>query len=111
MESDVSGYPDTQLYINGLWRDGSNARLSIVNPTSGEVIGSVSNASKSDLDEALAAAAAGFEQWRRVSAFDRSKLMRQAAKILRDRSAAISRIMTLEQGKPLAESKAETAGS
>lgn len=107
----MSGYPDTQLYINGLWSDGSNARLSIVNPTSGEVIGSVSNASKSDLDEALAAAAAGFEQWRRVSAFDRSKLMRQAAEILRERSAAISRIMTLEQGKPLAESKAETAGA
>ncbi|CAN7369701.1 NAD-dependent succinate-semialdehyde dehydrogenase [Rhizobium leguminosarum] len=107
----MSGYPDTQLYINGLWRDGSNGQLSIVNPTSGEVIGSVSNASKSDLDEALAAAAAGFEQWRRVSAFDRSKLMRQAAEILRDRSAAISRIMTLEQGKPLAESKAETAGA
>ncbi|NKK99758.1 aldehyde dehydrogenase family protein [Rhizobium leguminosarum bv. viciae] len=107
----MSGYPDTQLYINGLWRDGSNAHLSIVNPASGEVIGSVSNASKGDLDEALAAAAAGFEQWRRVSAFERSKLMRQAAEILRDRSAAISRIMTLEQGKPLAESKAETAGA
>ncbi|MBB4279464.1 NAD-dependent succinate-semialdehyde dehydrogenase [Rhizobium mongolense] len=107
----MSGYPDTQLYINGLWRDGSNAHLSIVNPASGEVIGLVSKASESDLDEALAAAAAGFQQWRRVSAFERSKVMRQAAEILRDRSAAISIMMTLEQGKPLAESKAETAGA
>ncbi|EJC83906.1 NAD-dependent aldehyde dehydrogenase [Rhizobium leguminosarum bv. trifolii WSM2297] len=107
----MSGYPDTQLYINGLWRDGSNDHLTIVNPASGEVIGRVSNASSSDLDEALAAAAAGFEQWRHVSAFERSKLMRRAAEILRDRSAAISIMMTLEQGKPLAESKAETAGA
>ncbi|RUM25422.1 NAD-dependent succinate-semialdehyde dehydrogenase [Rhizobium vallis] len=107
----MSGYPDTQLYINGLWRDGSHDHLAIVNPASGEVIGHVSNASKSDLDEALAAAAAGFEQWRRVSAFERAKLMRRAAEILRDRSAAISMMMTLEQGKPLAESKAETAGA
>ncbi|MBB3457386.1 succinate-semialdehyde dehydrogenase/glutarate-semialdehyde dehydrogenase [Rhizobium sp. BK313] len=107
----MSGYPDTQLHINGRWKDGSNEHLSILNPASGEVIGHVSNASNSDLDEALAAAAAGFEQWRRVSAFERAKLMRQAAEILRGRSAAIARIMTLEQGKPLAESKAETAGA
>ncbi|MFS2180312.1 NAD-dependent succinate-semialdehyde dehydrogenase [Rhizobium pisi] len=107
----MSGYPDTQLYINGLWRGGSNAHLSIVNPASGEVIGRVSNAGGNDLDEALSAAAAGFERWRQVSAFDRAKLMRLAAEILRGRTAEISRLMTLEQGKPLAESKAETMGA
>ncbi|MBB3913039.1 NAD-dependent succinate-semialdehyde dehydrogenase [Rhizobium fabae] len=107
----MSAYPDTQLFIDGLWRDGSNAHLSIVNPASGEVIGRVSNAGGNDLDEALSAAAAGFEQWRQVSAFDRAKLMRRAAEILRGRTADISRLMTLEQGKPLAESKAETMGA
>ncbi|UVD58581.1 NAD-dependent succinate-semialdehyde dehydrogenase [Rhizobium sp. Pop5] len=107
----MSAYPDTQLYIDGLWRDGSNARLSIVNPATGEVIGRVSNAGRNDLDQALSAATAGFEQWRQVSAFERAKLMRRAAEILRGRSAEISRLMTLEQGKPLAESRAETAGA
>ena len=107
----MSAYPDTQLFIDGLWRDGSNAHLSIVNPASGEVIGRVSNAGGNDLDEALSAAAAGFERWRQVSAFDRAKLMRLAAEILRGRTAEISRLMTLEQGKPLAESKAETMGA
>ncbi|MBB2685986.1 UNVERIFIED_ORG: succinate-semialdehyde dehydrogenase/glutarate-semialdehyde dehydrogenase [Rhizobium etli] len=107
----MSAYPSTQLYINGRWRQGSNDDLPVVNPASGEVIGRVSNAGAPDLDEALSAAAAGFEQWRRISAFDRAKMMRESAEILRQRSAAISRIMTLEQGKPLAESKAESAAA
>ncbi|ANM10639.1 MULTISPECIES: NAD-dependent succinate-semialdehyde dehydrogenase [unclassified Rhizobium] len=107
----MSAYPNTQLYINGRWRQGSNDDLTVVNPASGDVIGRVSNAGAADLDEALSAAAAGFEQWRRISAFERAKLMHEAAEILRHRSAAISRIMTLEQGKPLAESKAEAAAA
>ncbi|ARO24127.1 NAD-dependent succinate-semialdehyde dehydrogenase [Rhizobium sp. S9] len=107
----MSAYPNTQLYINGRWRQGSNDDLTVVNPASGDVIGRVSNAGAGDLDEALSAAAAGFEQWRRISAFERAKLMHAAAEILRQRSAAISRIMTLEQGKPLAESKAEAAAA
>ncbi|ABC90931.1 putative aldehyde dehydrogenase protein [Rhizobium etli CFN 42] len=107
----MSAYPNTQLYINGRWREGSNEDLSIVNPASGDVIGRVSNAGVADLDEALSAAAAGFEQWRRISAFERAKLMHAAAEILRQRNAAIARIMTLEQGKPLAESKAEATGA
>ncbi|ARQ10214.1 succinate-semialdehyde dehydrogenase (NADP(+)) protein [Rhizobium etli] len=107
----MSAYPNTQLYINGRWREGSNEDLSIVNPASGDVIGRVSNAGVADLDEALSAAAAGFEQWRRISAFERAKLMHAAAEILRQRNAAIARIMTLEQGKPLAESKAEATAA
>ncbi|MBP2445797.1 acyl-CoA reductase-like NAD-dependent aldehyde dehydrogenase [Rhizobium leguminosarum] len=86
----MAAYPDTQLYINGRWRDGSDESLTIVNPASGEVIGRVSNAGKGDLDEALSAAAAGFEHWRQVTAFERAKLMHDAAKILRDRSLRIS---------------------
>ncbi|ARM12432.1 MULTISPECIES: NAD-dependent succinate-semialdehyde dehydrogenase [Rhizobium] len=107
----MSAYPNTQLYINGHWRQGLNDDLTVVNPASGEIIGRVSNAGAADLDEALSAAATGFEQWRRISAFERAKLMHEAAEILRQRSAAISRIMTLEQGKPLAESKAEAAAA
>ncbi|ANL65840.1 succinate-semialdehyde dehydrogenase (NADP(+)) protein [Rhizobium phaseoli] len=107
----MSAYPNTQLYINGRWRQGLNDDLTVVNPASGEVIGRVSNVGVADLDEALSAAAAGFEQWRRTSAFERAKLMHAAAEILRQRTTAISRIMTLEQGKPLAESKAEAAAA
>jgi succinate-semialdehyde dehydrogenase/glutarate-semialdehyde dehydrogenase len=61
-----------------------------------------------DLDRALATADKGFKAWRKVSAFDRSKVLRKAGDIIRSRADDIARLMTLEQGKPLAEAKMET---
>jgi succinate-semialdehyde dehydrogenase/glutarate-semialdehyde dehydrogenase len=104
----MADYPQTQLYIGGTWRDGSKERLAIVNPASDEVIGTVANAGRDDLDEALATAATGFTAWSQISAFERAKLLHKAAQLLRERVEKIATIMTLEQGKPLAESTAET---
>ena len=101
-------YPDVQLLINNQWRAArGDATLAVHNPATGAVIGSVARASTADLDDALAAAARGFEVWRNTPAIDRSKLMRAAAQLLRERTDAIAHLMTLEQGKPLAESRAE----
>ena len=58
-------------------------------------------AGRGDLDAALAIATTGFETWKAVSAFDRSKMMRRAADLVRQRADHIARMMTLEQGKPL----------
>jgi Aldehyde dehydrogenase family len=107
-ENVMSDYPQTQLYIGDVWRDGSNERLSIVDPASDEIIGTVANAGRDDLDEALAAASAGFNIWREISGFERSKVLRNAAQLLRDGVEKIATIMTLEQGKPIAESRSET---
>jgi succinate-semialdehyde dehydrogenase/glutarate-semialdehyde dehydrogenase len=63
------------------------------------------------LDEALEHAAKGFAVWRKISAYERSKLLRKTADILRERSESIARILTMEQGKPLAEARAEMAGA
>lgn len=104
----MTNYPSTDLFVDGTWRDGKKDRLAVINPASEEIIGTVACASRDDLDEALEAAARGFALWRDVSAFDRSKVMRKAASLLRDRADAVSMIMTLEQGKPLAESRGET---
>jgi succinate-semialdehyde dehydrogenase/glutarate-semialdehyde dehydrogenase len=102
-------YPDVQLYIDGQWRDAHDGRrIPVLDPASGETLGQVAHAGTADLDEALAAAERGFRVWRGVSAFDRYSTMRKAAQLLRERAEKIARIMTLEQGKPLAESKAET---
>src|SRR4029077_20544250 len=60
-----------------------------------------------DLDRALAAAEKGFKAWRKVSAYDRYKLMRKAADIFRSRVDEIAAVLTLEQAKPLAEAKGE----
>ena len=101
-------YPHVQLLINNEWRPArGNATLPVHNPADGSVIGSVARATIADLDEALAATEKGFAVWRNTPALERSKLMRAAAGLLRERADAIARLMTLEQGKPLAESKGE----
>jgi succinate-semialdehyde dehydrogenase/glutarate-semialdehyde dehydrogenase len=98
----------TQLFINGNWTDSLNgATLEVLNPATAEAVGTVSRADIPDLDMALAAAQRGFAAWRKISAFERSKIMRKAADLLRARLDTIARILTTEQGKPLAEAKTE----
>jgi succinate-semialdehyde dehydrogenase/glutarate-semialdehyde dehydrogenase len=102
-------YPTVQLHIGGAWREASTAEtLPVLNPATGEPVGTVPIASRDDLDEALEAAQRGFRTWKAVSAYERSKIMRRAADLLRERADAIAPIMTLEQGKPLPEAKMET---
>jgi succinate-semialdehyde dehydrogenase/glutarate-semialdehyde dehydrogenase len=101
-------YPHVQLLINNEWRPGrGNATIPVHNPADGSVIGSVARATIADLDEALAATEKGFAIWRNTPALERSKTMRAAAQLLRERADAIARLMTLEQGKPLVEAKGE----
>ena len=105
-------YPDTHLFLNGEWRDSlSKETLEIINPATEEVIGKVSHARKEDLDLALKGAENAFNEWKHVSAYDRSKILRKAADIVRSRVDKIATLMTLEQGKPLAEAKGETLGA
>ncbi|MBK1662882.1 aldehyde dehydrogenase family protein, partial [Paracraurococcus ruber] len=102
-------YPNVLLHINGEWRPARSGRtLPVINPATEEVIGTLAHAGKDDLDEALEAAAKGFAAWKKVSAFDRAKVMRKAADILRSRADEIAQLMTQEQGKPVAEAKMET---
>jgi succinate-semialdehyde dehydrogenase/glutarate-semialdehyde dehydrogenase len=102
-------YPNVSLLIDGVWSPAADGRtLTVLNPATGEPLGKIAHAGKADLDRALAAAEKGFEVWRKVSAYDRSKLMRKAADLLRSRADDIARLMTMEQGKPLFEAKGET---
>jgi succinate-semialdehyde dehydrogenase / glutarate-semialdehyde dehydrogenase len=105
----MTQYQDTQLFIDGKWGPAeAGGVLPVVNPATGEQIGALARAEHPDLDRALAAADRGFRVWRRTSAFERAKLMRAAATILRERAEGIARLMTMEQGKPLAEARMET---
>jgi succinate-semialdehyde dehydrogenase/glutarate-semialdehyde dehydrogenase len=102
-------YSDVQLFIDGRWCDGALLKSQpIVNPATGRTLAQLAHADRSDLDRALAAAERGFKQWRQVPAFDRYKLLKRAAQLIRERADEIAQLMTLEQGKPLAEAKAET---
>ena len=104
----MNDYPTIQLYIDGHWREGAAARsLPVHNPATGTVMGQVACAETSDLEEVAAAAERGFAVWKRISAFERYKTMRKAAQLLRERVEHVARLMTLEQGKPLAEARME----
>ena len=104
----MSNYPHVQLYIDGHWREGADARkLPVLNPATGEVMGELAYAETADLEEVAEAANRGFDVWRKISAFDRYKIMRKAAQLLRDRVETVAQLMTLEQGKPLAEARME----
>ncbi len=99
----------TQLLIDGVWCEGATGRkIEVVNPATGEVTATVAHADTADLDRAIAAAAHGFEKWRAIAPYERSKVMRAAADLLRARVDEVARLMTIEQGKPLAESRIET---
>ncbi len=102
-------YPDTRLYINGIWQPAAAGKtIPVLDPATAKQIGTVAWAERVDLDAALAAAERGFQVWRNTSAFDRSKLMRRAADLLRARVDEVAEMMTREQGKPLAQSRMET---
>ncbi|MBX3596538.1 MAG: NAD-dependent succinate-semialdehyde dehydrogenase [Rhizobiaceae bacterium] len=103
-----STYPDTLLHIAGTWCPSKSGRtLDVLNPATGETIGAVSHADKSDMDLALAAADNAFRVWRAMSAYERSQIMRRAAANIRERREKIAGLMMLEQGKPIAEAMAE----
>ncbi len=98
----------TRLFIDGNWTEGVNGRtIQVMNPATGEVGGTVARAEKEDLDLALAAVERGFHTWRKISAFERSKMMRAAGELVRARVDSIARELTAEQGKPLAEARME----
>jgi succinate-semialdehyde dehydrogenase/glutarate-semialdehyde dehydrogenase len=106
---EIAMYPDVQLFIDGQWRASHDGRtLPVTDPATGKTIGSVAHAGIADLDQALAAAERGFAIWRATSAYDRYKIMQKAANLVRERADSIARIMTQEQGKPLAEARMET---
>ena len=106
--TDTRPYPDTLLHINGHWRQGAAGdTLAVVDPASHSEIGRVAVARQADLDAALQAAQRGFDLWRLTPAVERSRLMRLAAGLFRERAEHTARLLTQEQGKPLAEARAE----
>ncbi len=97
--------------INGVWAQPTSAESqTVVNPATNKPIGKLGHASRADLDSALAAAQSGFETWRRVSAYERGKILRKTAELVRQRAERIATLLTLEQGKVLAEAKMELLG-
>lgn len=112
MPDTEQNYLDVSLLINGEWKAAQGGdTLPVFNPATGDEIGHHAHARQADLDAALQAADAGFKQWRGVPAVERAATLDKAAALLRERADGIARLMTMEQGKPLAEARAETMGA
>jgi len=101
-------YDDVSLFIDGAWGPGTGAQtMAILNPATSSEIGRLACAAESDLERAAEAAARAFRSWSKTSAFERYKLMRKAAELLRQRADRIGTILTMEEGKPLAQARLE----
>jgi succinate-semialdehyde dehydrogenase/glutarate-semialdehyde dehydrogenase len=105
-------YGKLELYIDGQWLNGDGRKgEDVINPATEKPLGHLPHASTADLDRALEAAIKGFKQWRATAAYDRAKIMRKAADLMRERHDAISKILVLEQGKVYAEARGEVITS
>ena len=96
-------------YVGGEWCTGTGATIAVTNPATGETIGHVPDLAADDTHRAIAAAAAAFPAWRGLPAARRGALLEAWHDALVANSDDLARLMTLEQGKPLAESRAEVA--
>jgi len=105
-------YANLELFIDGKWL-GGNGRggEDVINPATEKPLAHLPHASHADLDHALEAAKNGFAIWRATSAYDRAKIMRKAADLVRERYDLISKILVQEQGKVYPEARAEVITS
>jgi succinate-semialdehyde dehydrogenase / glutarate-semialdehyde dehydrogenase len=105
---EVDMYTQLGLYIDGEWLNGDKrAGEDVINPANEKVLARLPHATTSDLDRALAAAVKGFGVWRDKSAYERGRIMKKAADLLRERAEHVARVLTQEQGKILAEARME----
>lgn len=101
-----------QLYINGAWcESASGKKLAVENPATEETIAEVSSGGREDCRRAVEAASEAMKSWMKLTAYDRAKVLKKAADLMRERADNLARTMTMEQGKPLAEAKGEVLHS
>jgi succinate-semialdehyde dehydrogenase / glutarate-semialdehyde dehydrogenase len=98
----------TQMYIDGHWSDAAGgATLAVINPADESTLAEVAFGGRGEADRAVEAAAKAFPAWKATSAYDRAKILKKTADLIRERADAIARTLTQEQGKPLPEAKGE----
>ncbi len=109
-EQTVVDNVEKHLYIGGEWIDATEGRtLPVEDPATGEALCEVADATPDDAKRALDAAVEMRDEWRKVTPIDRGEILRKAFEKLTERADELALLMTLEMGKPIAESKAEIA--
>jgi succinate-semialdehyde dehydrogenase/glutarate-semialdehyde dehydrogenase len=102
------GLLKTDAYIDGAWRPAaSGARFAVANPADGVKIAEVANCTRGEADAAIDAAARAWPAWRSKTAKERAALLRAWFQLIMANQEDLAKLMTAEQGKPLAESRGE----
>src|SRR3954468_24144407 len=97
-----------RMYIDGKWCDADSGRtLGVTNPATEEVLAEVAYGGRAETRRAVEAAARAMPAWMKLTAYDRAKVLKKTADLMRERADVIARTLTMEQGKPVAEAKAE----
>ena len=98
----------TQMYVAGEWSDADSGKtLAVINPADESTLAEIAYGGRAEADRAIEAAAAAFPAWRAQSVYERAKILKRTADLMRERADRIARTLTREQGKPLPEAKAE----
>jgi len=95
--------------VGGKWVDSaaSGATFGVTNPATGQTLATLPDAGRDEMQRAIDAAAGVQGEWQETTAQERARIMQRAARIMHERKEHLARVMTLEQGKPLAESRGE----
>ncbi len=97
-----------QMYIDGKWCPADSGRTyEVINPATEEVISEIAYGGRTETRRALEAAQRAMQSWSKKTAWERAEVLKKTADLMRQRVDSIARTLTLEQGKPLAESKGE----
>lgn len=94
-------------YINGEWTDTGDGKIEVMNPATGEVVGSVPNGGEQEATAAIEAASSAFPEWSKTTAYHRAELLMKWHDLLLEHKKEIGEILTKEMGKPLAEAIGE----
>jgi len=100
------------LLIDNQWRKSASGRtMPVHSPATEDLIGEIPSAGPEDVEAVLHSALGGFRIWRAIPAWDRARIMRRAADLIRERIEPLARVMSTETGKPLAEARGELNGA
>jgi len=106
----MTSYIEISNYINGTHLAGSGeGETVILNPADGSELGRFRHSSEADIDAAVSAACEAFKTWSRTSAWERAEILKRVAAEIRGQFERLAELMTLENGKPIAEARAEWA--
>lgn len=97
-----------KMFIDGKWCDADGGKtIGVINPATEEVLAEVAYGGRAETKRALEAAHKAMPGWMKLTAWDRAKVLKKTADLMRERADAIAKTLTMEQGKPVAEAKAE----